>query len=234
MTETLYAALIGDLVASRRDGGQREAVQRELTAIVQELSGRSPFRETLAAPFELQRGDEVQALFRHPSLVVEALQTLTDRMRVAGLEQRIAFGIGYGALSTGELPPAPFQVDRIGTLDGPCFHHARAALERARKRKTWACFQGFSLGSDAGLNAFFELMDGIRRGWTERQTQLTLLTREHGQQKAVAKHLGISPSVVSEGLKAASFEAIQNGEAAARLLLEDLDPTHDPGNTEDS
>ena len=57
--------------------------------------------------------------------------------------------------------------------------------------------------------------------WTSRQAELARAARE-ASQKDVAADFGISPSVVSESLKAASFAAVRRGEEAARAMLREF------------
>ena len=222
MGELRYAALIGDLVTSRATG-DRPRVQHELRELLPRLND-SLGAESLAAGFVLTAGDEVQALFRAPSRAVEAIRRVTDRLSAAPFEQGIAFGLGYGRLSTEELPPAPAQAENVALLDGPCFHLAREGLEAIKKEKSWVRARGFGAREDVVVDGLFELMAAIRGGWTAKQGWYALQTRELEQQKKVAELSGVSPSVVSESLKAAHFEAILKGERAARRLLESFDP----------
>jgi hypothetical protein len=213
----VYLALIGDLVASRLNA-DRAGVQAALGALLADLN-RELGPEVLAAPFVLTAGDELQALFRIPAPAVGAVQELTDALAITPLEQPIVFGLGLGSLSTGALPPPPAQAESAALLDGPCFHQARAALERAQKGRGWAACGGFGDDYDRVLDGLFELMGAIRGGWTAKQRLYAMERRRLDQQKEVAEQHRVSPSVVSESLKAASFDAILRGEEAARVLL---------------
>jgi hypothetical protein len=216
----VYLALIGDLVASRQNPRRvelQETLQRLLFELNRELGPRA-----LAAPLALTAGDEVQGLFRDVERsvqpgVVGALQKLTDEL--APLEQPIVFGLGFGPLSTGPLPPPPGQAENPALLDGPCFHHARTALERAQKHGRWVMCVGFEPTMDKVLDSQFELMGAIRAGWTAKQRVYAGEKRQLELQKDLAQRHNVSPSVVSESLKAASFEAIQRGEYAVLHLL---------------
>jgi hypothetical protein len=220
----VYLALIADLAASRLNP-DRAGVQAALRALLADLN-RDLGPAVLAAPFVLTAGDEVQALFRDVprepprppgQRPVDALWKLTDEL--ATLEQPIVFGLGCGALSTGPLPPPPAQAESAALLDGPCFHRARAALERAQKSRGWVACSGFTPDFDLMLDGLFEVMGVIRGGWTAKQRAYALDMRRLDLQKDLAELHHVSPSVVSESLKAASFEAILHGEEAAHLLL---------------
>lgn len=214
-----YVALVGDLVASRRSSS-RARIQAAVLAVAEELSSR--LGDALAAPVTLTAGDEIQALFRKPSRVVEVVQELSDRLYGAALDQRVVFGCGRGAVST-DPPPRTGRVENVAWVDGPCFHHARAALERARKADVWTVFEGFSEELDPLLTSLFDLMGAIRSGWTARQSLYAVTVRHREFQKEVAAELGVNPSVVSESLRAAHFQAVRRAEEAARGALAAFD-----------
>jgi hypothetical protein len=228
MAEIAYAALIGDLVSSR-DQADRSEVQAALGVMVRELNSELG-AEDLAAPLVQTAGDEVQALLRRPSRVVYVVQELTDRLAGSGFapgeapSQEIAFGVGWGGVTTASPPAAPAQAETPALIDGPCFHHARAALEEARRQRSWVRFSGFPEPPCGTLNTLFELMRAIRSSWATKQKYYTYQARRPGSRKALAEDLHVSPSVISESLKAAHFSAICEGEAEARKLLDELVP----------
>lgn len=231
----LYVALIGDVVASRDlSANRRAALQKELRSWLDD-DLNAALGPDVAAPLTLTAGDELQGLFRKPSAVVRVVQELTDRMFQLPEQPRILFGVGRGALSTGSVPAPPAHAGNPALLDGPAFHNARSALERAQDEGGWARFVGF--GEPAGdtttdevLDALFTLMATIRDQWTAKQGELSHRMRAVGGESAglqsqsdLAKRLRVSPSVVSETLKAARHRALVEGEDAARRLLARLD-----------
>ncbi len=231
-----YVALIGDIVASRGiSGSNREELQRLLGKELDALNGHFGPR-TFAARMVQTAGDEVQALLRSATPVVDVVRVITDRLYGSAEPQYIVFGIGRGPLSTGPVPRHPDQASNPALLDGPCFHHARKALKRARKRRSWTSVQGFGDEADQVLDSLFELMGAIHSRWTAKQSLYAVYTRKKYSQNTYAQKdvadglrgdLGgksrVSPSVVSESLKAAHFEAILRGELAAKAVLESLD-----------
>lgn len=204
-TEANYAALIGDVVRSRRLP-DRAASQRALQAAIA-AANREWYPAALAAPLALTAGDEVQALFSRPEAAVAAVRTLSDALAPG----RMAFGLGWGALST-DLEPDP------AVLDGPCFHAAREALEHAQKLGLWVVARGFGGSADEALSALFGLLGVVRGRWTATQARYVAAARG-ALQKDVAAQFGVSPSVVSESLSAASFHVVTAGEAALERLL---------------
>ena len=215
-SETELVALIGDIVGSR-DLADRAGVQDRLSTCVDGLRGALPPGAVVGGPL-LTAGDEVQLLLSPAGApaAVAAMRLLDDAVRPG----RMTFGLGWGGLSTPLLPDSD-AVD-IGRLDGPCFHAARAALEKARDQGRWAATGGWPT-ADGGpiLDGLLALLGQQRAGWTAKQTQTVAAARGR-LQKDVAEELGVQPSVVSERLKAAGFDACMAGERSAELLLAQL------------
>jgi hypothetical protein len=225
MTEFNYIALTGDIVASRASSDDvRTKVQTELTSLLRRLNERLGSSRTVA-PLVQTAGDELQGLFRAPDTAIDVLREISDHMYGAhlGFEggggqllKKVAFGVGNGALST--TADTPYEERNVGRLDGPCFHNARDALETSKKERLWVTFRGFGPVADQVLGSLFELMGAIRSGWTPLQSLHTVLMRQREWQKQVAQELRVNPSVISESLKAANYEAIVRGEEAAKQL----------------
>src|SRR5210317_951567 len=114
-----YFVLIGDLVASR-ELDDRAEVQARFKGAVADLN--RTMGDQLAAPLKLTAGDEVQGLTQSPEVFVEILTHTSEVL--APVE--ISWGIGFGELATA-------LADDVATLDGPCFHRAREAVEAAKK-----------------------------------------------------------------------------------------------------
>lgn len=218
----IYVALTGDLVASRNlSPKDRAELQQNVLTILAALNG-SLGAETLAAPLTLTAGDEIQGLFRDSERLVEVIQELTDRLFGVTRFPYIVFGAGRGSLTTGPIPSSPQMAPTPAYLDGPAFHFARAAVEAASRDKAWARFRGFGPSEDELLDALFTLMGAVRSRWSGEQGVNSYLARGYERQKDLAAHRVVSPSVVSESLKAAHHKELLAGERAARLVLAGL------------
>lgn len=202
-TESRLAALIGDVVGSRHLEN-RSKLQRRLLAKTRELNRR--LRAPLVGDLALIRGDEVQGLLRHPDCAVDIVWELSEAIFPA----RIVFGLGFGSIST------DLYAD-VTQIDGPAFHRARSALEEVAT-DGWLVAHGFGESEDFVLTTLFTLMQAIRARWTEKQLGYVREARRRAQ-KEVAQHFGVSSSTVSESLKASAFQAVLEGEEAARRLL---------------
>lgn len=229
MADASFLAVIGDVVGSRDETAQeRKLLQEQVSALLGELNA-SLGPTLLAAPVVQTAGDEIQALFRTAEGPLELIQSLTDRLHGRATPP-IAFGLGWGAIFTHEVPPAPHQLENVAVVDGPAFHHARAALERVQAEQEWAACRGLGDDGDLIVSYLFRSMWSIRSRWTALQSWRSVGMRELGVRKAadvrglgvqkeVARIQGVSPSVVSEALKAASFETVLAGEEATRRAL---------------
>lgn len=162
----------------------------------------------LAAPVQIERGAAVQALFRRAAGVAGFVAHLSDAMHPL----RWVAGLGFG------LVDARTRGESI-VLDGPALDRARAALWTARRDRRSAVAVGFGSPEDEVLASLFELCEQIRGGWTERQAETVRAARAL-KGKEVAERFGVSPSVVSESLKAASFRPLVRAEAAMAELLD--------------
>lgn len=230
-----YVALIGDIVGSRTLAPKRRAeLQNALGAWIEGLNRE--LDGDMAAPFTLTAGDEIQGLLRRPSAVVRVLQEMADRMFQLEYQPHALFGVGRGELTTGPIPRSPARSKSPALLDGPAFHHARDALEHVQDEGGWVRFVGFGKTPedtvpDQVLDALFSLMGAIRDRWTVTQAGISyrmhkssvdLASQRYVTQKLVASQIKVSPSVISESLKASRHFTLREGEEAARLYLESL------------
>ncbi len=206
-----FLALIGDMVGSRgvRDRAALQRTLREqLRALNDVLAG-----ERMVAPLELTAGDEVQGLLEDPAAAVDIVVRLSDHLHPVSM----VWGFGHGILATDLYP-------EVTAMDGPCFHRARSALERAVRDGAWVGVEGFPAPHAEVLSALFRLAQGIRSRWTDTQARYVRAARGR-LQKDVARQFGVDDSTVSESLGKAHYKAVQAGERAARELLRWLGDT---------
>src|SRR5439155_1618323 len=163
---THYTALIADVAASRALAPPARArLQARIRDAARELNAR--YRPHLAARFAVTLGDELQGLFKTATPVWE----VSHRLRLAFPDVDWVVACGRGTLSTplrrGATAPE---------LDGPCFHAARAALDRAKRHRLVLAFEGF----DPSLAACADYYSALYWGWTRRQRAVVIawLTRD--------------------------------------------------------
>lgn len=213
MKQKNYIAIIGDIVGSRESEG-RGPLQDRLQAAISEANAIA--REGLASSFILTLGDEFQGLLNS----ADPVRWVLARFRADLHPAEVRFGIGIGPLDT------PLEPQALG-MDGPCFHRARDAVKRAAARKTFVEVSVPDESDEPGLfDIYAVLYAAIRHRWTKRQRRVVDLTMAGLEGKEVATRLAITPSAVSQHLRAAGEHAIMEATLTwqAALLREFLHP----------
>src|SRR2546421_11696850 len=141
-----YVALIADAVASRDlPPASRARPQADVRAAVKHLNQR--YRRVLAARFAVTLGDELQCLLPTSQAVWDLAHDV--RARLPSVDWVVA--CGRGPITTPLAPTAP-------EMDGPCFHEARAAMDRAKRRRQVFAFGGFASAPDP-LGSYYSAPD---------------------------------------------------------------------------
>lgn len=197
MSQPKYVVIIGDVVKSREMQDRGEFQKRLKDGIIRVNEEFSPY---IASHFVLTIGDEFQGLLKNVERILQLLAIL--RSEIHPIEQRI--GLGIGGLDT--------ELEQVALgMDGPCFHRARDAIERAKASQTYIEVETGS--SDKPFRIYSLLYSGIRRHWTARQRQVFDLAMTGMPGKTIANRLGITPSAVSQHLSAVGanvlFDATQ-------------------------
>jgi hypothetical protein len=208
---TQYVVLIGDMVASRNlRKGSRRSLQQHFLAVLDELNRWG--REGLVADFTITLGDEFEGVLRPESasdMVPEVIWKLEKEL--AAISMR--FGIGMGEIDT-EIVRNPL------TMDGPAFHAARKAIERAAAEDLMGgVFLGFGSGHNLILNGMARLLHHHRSAWTPQQRRVANLLHEGKRQQEVAEALNVSKQAVSAYARAGGWAAYEEGETAWRTAL---------------
>jgi hypothetical protein len=208
---TTYVALIGDAVASRTLApARRTALQRALRATVLDVNHDRRWRAALAARFAVTLGDEFQGLLTEAEPVWDIVHTV--RARVPDVAWVIA--CGRGPLST-RLDRSARPLPTAPELDGPCFHSARAALERA-KRDRWLLAFG---GLPPALDGFAAYYSALYWSWTPRQRRAATLLRIGTPTEAAAR-LKVDRSAISHLARRMGWPQVAAGDTIFRTLLE--------------
>ncbi|MFV1858453.1 MAG: SatD family protein [Anaerolineales bacterium] len=199
-----YIAVIGDVVGSR-SAGDRSDLQDRLGGGLRDVN--AAFDDTIAAEFVLTVGDEFQGLLSAAS----ALDLILATLRTHAFAAELRFGIGVGPLETA------LRSQAIG-MDGRCFHNARQAIERAAERRTPVEVQ--AEGPEAPFEIYSLLYEVIRSRWTTRQREVVDLSASGLEGREVAAYLSITPSAVSQHLKAAGAKELRAATVEWRTQIE--------------
>jgi hypothetical protein len=194
--------LLGDVVGSRRIPDRR-SFRKHVEQAFGELSRTR--EEALEVPIQLILGiDTFGAVVREAAAVPDLALDLWLALRPE--RARLIFARG------------PLDVGRgstdFGRLDGPVLHAAKAAIVELEGRGDLLGFVGFGAGLDPALDAAGMLLGLACTAWTERQAEVVRHYRALGEQKAVARRLGVSPQAVSDSLKKSRYETVARSIAA--------------------
>jgi len=211
---TLTATLIGDVVASRR-AGDRSALHERLTAHLDEVNSTC----APTTPLRITVGDEFQGTF---ATVGQALHA-SLRLRVGLLPAHdVRHGIGWGEVTV-------FQ-DQPRVEDGPGWWAARDAIHDVQeaqqhpgsrfRRTAYRRAESDGAPADASqnasgggpdpalVNAVLVLRDATVGGLSERSVSVLRGLLAGQTQREIAELLGISPSAVSQRVRADSLAAL--------------------------
>lgn len=188
--------IIGDLVDSRRSR-DRAAVHARFEEAVATINAD----HDLLVPLRIGLGDEFQGIFASLGSAV----TATLRLRLELLpDVDVRQGIGLGRVQVLSEEP---RVE-----DGPGWWAARSAIEtlKAYERKAslravrtaYVAAEGEAGPSPALVNAALMTRDQIVTGLSERSMSVLDGLLRGKQQQQIADELGISPSAVSQRIRA--------------------------------
>lgn len=197
MEKKTYIAVIGDLVASREmDPSRRNDLQGKLTTLFD--SGRSEMTTGMASRPLMTLGDEFQVLYTSDAEGAEGALAFLTAVLEQARPAEVRIGIGIGPLSTALRELA------LG-IDGPCFHRARGALEKSR-RKGMPCLLDSGGGPVDGMwsmLASYALRQ--RHSWSDLQREAIELYKRAGAWNKVAGQLAISNAAVTLRHQAAGW-----------------------------
>ena len=194
--------LLGDLIGSRVSVDRRALHARFERALAEVNAAFSPL-----TPMRMHVGDEYQAVF---ATLGDALSA-SLLVRLALLpDHDIRHGIGRGAVEVLTEDP------RIE--DGPGWWAARQAIERAAGaegrpparslRTAYVAHDSVSATDEAAVNAALLLRDERVTGLSERSLSVLRGLLSGQSQRDLAEALGISPSAVSQRVRADGLGAL--------------------------
>lgn len=198
-----YVALIADAIASRELApAARARLQTDVRAALPELNRR--YAKSLAARFAVTLGDELQCLLATSQPLWDIAHQV--RARLPAVDWVVA--CGRGPITTPLAPTAP-------EVDGPCFHDARAAMDRAKRHRQVFAFGGFA----PALEPLASYYSALYWSWTPRQRRAAALLRL-GDAAAAAARLDVDRSAVSHLARRMAWPLVAAGDKMFRALLE--------------
>lgn len=200
MMHKLYAALVGDVIASRQTG-DREGLQHFLDKAMTRGNSVAP----TVQPLRMTIGDEFQGLFNDVQSAISA----TLQIRLALLPAvDVRIGIGWGALEMVPKDP-PFG------QDGPCWWRAREAIDEVKKSESSNAVPRsvrtlVKTGDDSQdlFNAYLVSRDHITAAWDEVDFEIARLHIEGTNQTSISRQVSLSQSSVSRRLQSHGILAV--------------------------
>ena len=206
---SVFYALIGDLVGSRRTGSRAGAQDALHDALAQASAVVAPVDR-----LEPTVGDEFQGVYTSSGQAT--LAALLVRLHLPEpLDARCGIGVGEREV---------FDPDRTPMLqDGPVWWSARAAIEAldepgARTRRTWLDGGGIATADEVAMtNAFLLARDALVDRLNDRSRRMLRRALAGDSQRVIAAAEEISESAVSQ--------AFAKGVSAIRDAQQMLVPT---------
>lgn len=192
-----YLALIGDITNSRHYQNRGD-IQRALAAAIKQLNKQ--YKKHLRSPFTITLGDEFQALLSDARPLWPAIIAIEQQF----FPIQFRFGIGVGEISTDINPK-----EAIG-MDGPAFHHARAAIEHIKANKRASGYKIIGTDNDYLADRILWMIAKEKEKW--KPNRLTIFQQYLAEEevKNIANELGLSKVAVYKNIDEGNLEPIRD------------------------
>lgn len=148
------------------------------------------FSDSIDAPFMITRGDEFQGVTKD---MASGLEIMLEFERLL-FPLKLRYGIGKG------------EIQKMGSsipieMDGPAFHRANDAVNRAKKKKLFLLCKSGNEANDLLLNNIFLLMNSIKSRWNENNYERYWNYKSLGTFDKVAKKENVSPQAIWDSMQ---------------------------------
>ena len=160
-----FSALIIDIKDSRKyKASEREKIQYFIKKCISTLN--ELFKPSLKFEVVFSAGDEIQGLFQSPAAAF--LYYRLFNMLVSPVETRAGIGVGEWDIK--------IAGGHSTEQDGPVYHNARYAIEKADEKNAQGVIFCSDLTDDIFVNTYLEVSTLLISQQTEKQNQLLLLS----------------------------------------------------------
>jgi hypothetical protein len=202
-----YTVIIGDVCGSRRmNADARYEGQLFIKSAISQINEN--LKDCIEAPFTITRGDEFQGVLNNSGYIMPVLLEFERLLFPLNLR----YGVGVG------------QIHRMGSdlpleMDGPAFHRASEALQRAKKKKKQMIFKSEQDQTDLLVNTVFMLMYSIKSRWNQSNYERYWRYKELGTYEKVAEYEKVSTQAVWDSLQnTRAQDLIQSEKAVAEFF----------------
>ncbi len=210
----IYCAIMGDIVESKRiPVGERKEIQRILLEALKKINDSNQYQSTIASKFNLVFGDEFQGLLNDEYLSYDVVRVIENEIeKHFPSKYKLYIGIGIGTIST------EISYENSNLVDGPAFHQARIAFDRAKRGKGLNSRIVYSYENNDVkpvvnlMNATLDLVDYIKCKQTDAQKMAIYTYEEFYNQTDAAEKLKVSQAQISNHLKRSGYRQIKEAE----------------------
>lgn len=187
-------AIIGDVVRSRRVSNRR-GLQARLSRALGEVSHAN---RCLASPYTLTLGDEFQAVYRRAERVVADILDLVEAIHPV----QARFALGIGSLST------PVNREQALGMDGPAFHHARAAMDALKREKGLCRIDADPVERWKPINHVLAYVGHHAAGWDRNRWRILRKRYDGVPVIKMVEAVGISKVAIHKNIRVAALDDV--------------------------
>ena len=209
--ENLYAALIGDIVKSRKVNHRTE-LQTKLEDVLSKIN--FDYEQFIESKFLVTVGDEFQGLLKPSAPIYKIICSIAEAIYPV----QVRLGLGLGGITT-----TPVKEMALG-MDGPAFYAARDALNIAHKKREHAIvFKSepsiLDKNKEEAVNVMVGSLVVIKKLWSEAFWGILPHLRKGETQKEIASLMGTTQPNISRLINNAYWKEVELLEEQAESLL---------------
>lgn len=174
------------------------------------------FTESLYAPFEITRGDEVAAVLTTAKPLYAMCRVLNNFLHP--VKYRLV--LNYGELCAG------LETRHSPIIDGPAFSKAEQMMHALKRSRRFVSLRTRAAHIDPVLQSQLDLLLWHWAGLTPLQQRILSLYLDERNQQRVAARLGRSQQQVQQTLSRCGWEIIAEAEKQAGRLLALMQRAH--------
>lgn len=200
MDKKNYFVIIGDIVQSRQIKNRAET-QKTFSQAIADIDRH--FKGTFLSPPTLTIGDEFQAVLQ----TTQDLFLMIHQFEIAMAPVQVRFGLGLGNIDT------PINRQAAIGMDGSAFHHAREAIEQARRQnRKYLLITSVEEAQSKALALLLSWIDLNIQSWSLDKLKILYLHRQGKRQKEIAQSLNLTQPAISQHLNKPAFSLIIESE----------------------
>lgn len=204
---TEYYLLLADLVDS--SDMDPDTANQAFSVLSDSLDrANEVFVRELAAPFEINYGDEFAALFTRPQHIYDCVDAL--RQTLHGLAA-FRFAVVRGRIN--------YAGGTIRQMGGPVFQDASSVLDKLKRSGRFAHWMIGTPLENATLNSLSNMIDVLIAAMTDYQYDIYLHLREGRSQVDIAQRLGKYEQSISRAIQSSHAGLIIDAETTLNARL---------------